>query len=105
DKEVKSWKLYRPDDFPAAITSEQNASRLKTIREALMKFYGITKADMENSNVLSLVDKLKKGGEGSGKVGHVTAKQPSPLHPPVNAAPVAPVNKLKAHLQSLEHGG
>lgn len=102
DKEVKSWKLYRPEDFPAAMQSEQNASRLTTIREALMMYYGVNKADAQ---VLSLVDKLNKGGPGSGQKGHVTAQQPSALHPHVHADPAKPTNKLQAHLTALEHGG
>lgn len=69
DKEVKTWKLYRPQEFPAAMTSEENASRLTTIREALMKFHGVSKS---GAQILSLVDKLNKGGEGSGVKGHQT---------------------------------
>ena len=72
DKEVKSWKLYRPEDFPGAMGSEQNEARLTTIREALMKFHGVSKADVE---ILSLVEKLNKGGEGSGVRGHRTARR------------------------------
>lgn len=101
DKEVKSWKLYRPEDFPAAMSSEENASRLKTIREALMKLYGVSKAD---ADVISLTEKLNKGGPGSGQAGHVTAQQPSHLHPHVADEPGKPVNKLQTHLTSLEHG-
>lgn len=101
DKEVKSWKLYRPEDFPESISSEQNAPRLKTIREALMKYHGIVKAEEE---MTSLANKLSKGGPGSGQVGHVTAKQPSPLHPQVHSDIAKPVNKLQAHLTALKHG-
>lgn len=250
DKEVKSWKLYRPENFPSGMSSEQNASRLKTIREALMKLYQVTKSEqdlteklnkggpgsgvkghltpkkefggaknnptqpydevanierknrnageevgddknrkvkpyttsgssnqqahekrmeheqkkktkasgrsltkeeieehkarnreiaeneakrepgdtrthsqkmadtraggpnfkrpwgkgMEDSNIYSLIDKLNKGGPGSGVQGHVTAKQPSPLHPHVSSDPAKPMNKLQTHLQSLQHG-
>lgn len=67
DKEVKSWKLFRPEDFPASMASEQNASRLKTIREALMRLYAI-KANMEDEK------DLEKGGPGSGVKGHQTQK-------------------------------
>jgi 8-oxo-dGTP pyrophosphatase MutT (NUDIX family) len=102
DKEVKTWKMFRPHEFPAAVQSEENASRLKTIREALMKFHKVSKADID---VLLLTDKLSKGGPGSGIQGHVTAQKPSPLHPHVGADPAKPVNKLQAHLTALEHGG
>lgn len=44
DKEVKSWKLYRPEDFPGGMAAEANATRVKTIREALMSYYGISKS-------------------------------------------------------------
>lgn len=101
DKEVKSWKLLRPEDFPAAMSEEKNASRLKTIREALMRLYAVKS---EESNVLSLIDKLNKGGPGSGVQGHVTMKQPSPLHQPVKGPVAAPMSKLQGHLQALNHG-
>lgn len=61
------------------------------------------KGHMEDSNILSLIDKLNKGGEGSGVKGHMTNKI-SELHPAVDAPPAKPVNKLHAHLQALEHG-
>lgn len=54
--------------------------------------------DKEGNEVTS------KGGPGSGVVGHMTAKKPSPLHPAAGAPPAAPVNKLHSHLQALQHG-
>jgi 8-oxo-dGTP pyrophosphatase MutT (NUDIX family) len=63
------------------------------------------KRDWGKSEVETLIDKLNKGGPGSGQVGHVTAKQPSALHPHLNADLAKPTNKLQGHLQALEHGG
>lgn len=155
DKEVKAWKLFRPEDFPSAMSSEQNASRLTTIREALMHLYGINKStsmenrlrslyerrtdsanrptfeewaktekskaiaswmfapesqmetieDLTEDKVVSLIDKLNKGGEGSGVKGHMTNHPNAPARPAVNSAPANPINKLQAHLHALEHGG
>lgn len=102
DKEVKSWKLLRPEDFPAAMSEKKNASRLKTIREALMRLYAVKSNE---DSVMSLVEKLNKGGEGSGVVGHVTARKPSELHPSLNGKPLAPETKLQIHLKALKHGG
>ena len=119
DKEVKSWKLYRPEDFPAAITDEKNVSRLKTIREALMQYYGVNKStsaerlkaiaawmydpecqmetieDLTEDRIEALVNKLNKGGEGSGKRGHRT------LHPVEHAHHEAMRQRRPAH----QHGG
>ena len=55
--------------------------------------------------VISLVDKLKKGGPGSGVRGHITPKkiEPRPLATPMQIP--SPENKLHAHLIALEHGG
>jgi hypothetical protein len=64
-----------------------------------------TVEDLTEDRIEALVTKLNKGGPGSGVVGHVTAKQPSALHPHMDAAPQTPGSKLKAHLQALEHGG
>lgn len=102
DREVKNWKLLRPENFPAAMSEEKNASRLKTIREALMRLYAVKSE--EDSKVISLVEKLSKGGPGSGIQGHVTARKPSPLHPSVKAPVADPQTKLQTHLTALQHG-
>lgn len=99
DKEVKTWKLLRPDSFPAAMSEEKNASRLKTIREALMRLYAVKSEDHQ---IDSLVDKLNKGGPGSGQAGHMTAKKPGIAKP--GAQEVPQVNKVQQHLDLLRHG-
>lgn len=55
--------------------------------------------------VISLLNKLNKGGPGSGIRGHVTPKtmEPRPLATPAQLP--SPENKLHAHLIALEHGG
>jgi 8-oxo-dGTP pyrophosphatase MutT (NUDIX family) len=101
DKEVAAWNWYSREDLPAGLSRQKNANRLTTITRALMKFYGLTKAELEMD---SLTDKLNKGGPGSGQAGHMTAKKPG--HPQVGGStPEAPtVNKVKAHLELLRNG-
>lgn len=210
DKEVSEWIWYSKENLPEGLSRQRNQNRLETITQALMKFYSMTKSDLEittlteklnkggagsgvkghktirdrqmghrykvisedkthyhaedhrgekvsinrtqadeektepqkmkdrrhgiehkedkrteaqkmadrrrggasfnrdwgksEEETLDLTDKLNKGGEGSGVKGHMTARQPSALHPVVNAEPAKPINKLNAHLTSLEHG-
>lgn len=63
DQEVKKWVWYPMSEIPDGLRKDQN--RFKSVCNAYMKFKGIFK---------SLNDALEKGGEGSGKVGHITAK-------------------------------
>lgn len=103
DREVHSWAWYSREKLPEGLSRQKNANRLETISQALMKFYGLVKAD--HDNVISLIDKLNKGGEGSGKAGHMTAKKPS-LHAVAQTAQqVPPINKVQAHLDLLQNGG
>lgn len=71
DREVKSWNWYSRENLPDGLSRQKNANRLQTISEALMKFYGLTKSEFE---IESLIEKLKKGGDGSGVKGHQTAR-------------------------------
>lgn len=58
---------------------------------------------LNKSDVESLIEKLNKGGEGSGVKGHMTAKKPG-LHL-VKPGEAPPVNKVQAHLDMLQNGG
>lgn len=100
DREVHSWSWYSREKLPEGLSRQKNANRLETISQALMKFYGLMKSD---EDVLSLVDKLNKGGPGSGVQGHMTAKKPT-IGKPAVAGEAPPVNKIQQHLNLLRNG-
>lgn len=64
DKEVKTWKWCSVDNLPEGLRADQN--RFNSVLEAYKKYHGI------NKSITDLMDKLEKGGEGSGKKGHTT---------------------------------
>lgn len=100
DREVKGWNWYSREQLPDGLSRQKNANRLETISQAMMKFYGLMKSDEE---VISLTEKLNKGGPGSGIVGHQTAKKP-PIAVPHGDKLVTPGNKLTSHLELLKEG-
>lgn len=60
---------------------------------------------MKKSNVISLTEKLNKGGPGSGQRGHHTARPEGQPRPQGQAPEQTPQNKLQAHLRALKEGG
>jgi 8-oxo-dGTP pyrophosphatase MutT (NUDIX family) len=72
DKEVKEWNWVEPGKLSKEFSREKNKNRLDTVNEALMRYYGLTKS---NKTMEQLIEKLGKGGPGSGIQGHTTPKQ------------------------------
>ncbi len=66
DNEVKIWKWTSISDLPNALREDKN--RHQGILDAYKRFYGI------NKSLKDLMDKLEKGGEGSGIKGHMTSQ-------------------------------
>lgn len=93
DQEVSEWRWLDRSDFPEEMSSEKNKNRLKTATEGLMAYYGIKK---------SLLDKLSKGGEGSGQKGHITNKPQMPMR---NMKVDDLAQHLKDHVKKLKQGG
>lgn len=70
DREVNEWLWVSSDELPKELSRKKNQNRLETINEAFMEFHGLNKAD----NIISLTEKLRKGGPGSGIRGHRTIR-------------------------------
>lgn len=88
DKEVEKWEWFDKDNLPAGL--KRDVRRFESVRNALMKFHGVT-----------------KGGEGSGVDGHQTNKVHPNKHNIKTANLVGKLgetNPFKQHWNKLEHG-
>lgn len=90
DSECPYWMWYPEHNLPEQLSKDPR--RFESVRNALMRFHGIT-----------------KGGEGSGKVGHTTQKQRLDLKGQgmklVDLSnKMVEANPVKEHLHKLENG-
>lgn len=109
DKEVAEFQWFSLNDIPQDLKDDPR--RFESVRNAYMKYHGIKKGHSEECNCIrkDQSDKhcncgfIKKGGPGSGQVGHKT------MHPDEDKVinltdKLEQQNPFASHLNMLQHG-